>query len=267
MEDQQILHLRLRHQVLVQDAGGHFALRSSHHIGIVKSEGQNDWKMVITEKVVPASGAAIVICDMWDSHWSRGAAERVAILAPRMNQVIGAARSKGVVIIHAPSDTMAYYAGTPARQRMLSIPPVEPPAPLEHPDPPQPVDSSDGGSDTGERPWYKAWNRQHPAIEIDQERDFISDDGHQVYSLLRQKGIEQLVIMGVHTNMCVLRRSFAIKAMARWGIEVVLVRDLTDTMYNPAMPPYVSHEEGTRLVIEFIEKFWCPTITSADLEA
>lgn len=71
--------------------------------------------------------------------------------------------------------------------------------------------------------------------------------------------------MGVHTNMCVLNRPFAIKQMARWGVDVMLVRDLTDTMYNPARPPYVSHEEGTRLVVEFIEKFWCPTIASADL--
>jgi hypothetical protein len=27
----------------------------------------------------------------------------------------------------------------------------------------------------------------------------------------------------------------------------------------------VSHEEGTRLIIEYIEKFWCPTIASEDL--
>jgi hypothetical protein len=31
------------------------------------------------------------------------------------------------------------------------------------------------------------------------------------------------------------------------------------------MRPYVSHDEGTRLVIEFIEKFWCPTIESHQL--
>ena len=65
--------------------------------------------------------------------------------------------------------------------------------------------------------------------------------------------------------MCVLHRSFAIKQMVRWGVDVALVRDLTDTMYNPAMPPYISHEEGTRLVVEFIEKFWCPSIDSSDL--
>jgi hypothetical protein len=36
-------------------------------------------------------------------------------------------------------------------------------------------------------------------------------------------------------------------------------------MYNPARPPYVSHAEGTRLVVEYIEKFWALTIHSAEL--
>ena len=71
--------------------------------------------------------------------------------------------------------------------------------------------------------------------------------------------------MGVHTNMCVLRRSFAIKQMVRWGVDVALVRDLTDAMYNPARSPYVSHDAGTQLVIGYIERFWCPSILSADL--
>ena len=138
------------------------------------------------------------------------------------------------------------------------------PQPAEHPDPPLPVDASDGGSDTGESESYKAWSRQHPAIEIYDE-DFISDSGQEIYNILMQEGIENLIYMGVHTNMCVLARPFGIKAMVKWGFNVVLVRDLTDAMYNPFKPPYVSHEEGTKLVIEYIEKFWCPTISSDDL--
>ena len=102
-------------------------------------------------------------------------------------------------------------------------------------------------------------------IEIDQDRDGISDDGREVYSFFRSRGISHLLIMGVHTNMCVLHRSFAIKQMVRWGQEVALIRDLTDTMYNPARSPYVSHDEGTRLVVEYIEKFWCPTVLSGDI--
>jgi hypothetical protein len=45
----------------------------------------------------------------------------------------------------------------------------------------------------------------------------------------------------------------------------VLVRDLTDTMYDPKDRPYVPHDEGTSLVVEHIEKYWCPSTTSAEL--
>jgi hypothetical protein len=69
----------------------------------------------------------------------------------------------------------------------------------------------------------------------------------------------------VHTNMCILNRTFSIKQLVRWGIDVALIRDLTDTMYNPARPPYVSHDAGTRLVVEYIEKHWCPTVESAEV--
>ena len=53
--------------------------------------------------------------------------------------------------------------------------------------------------------------------------------------------------------------------MVKWGVDVTLIRDLTDTMYNPLKAPYVSHEEGTELVIKFIEAFWCPSMKSDDL--
>ena len=111
----------------------------------------------------------------------------------------------------------------------------------------------------------RVWTRQHPAIRIDEDRDAISDSGRELYSLYQHIGIRNVMLMGVHTNMCILHRSFAIKQMVRWGFTVALVRDLTDTMYNPARPPYVAHAEGTRLTVEFIERFWCPTIESRDL--
>ncbi|HEU5327229.1 MAG TPA: hypothetical protein VFU78_03995 [Thermomicrobiales bacterium] len=242
------VRLHLRTQTLATDARGY-----------------HRWETRTAEQVVPAEAAAIIICDMWDDHWSRGASERVTAMVPRMNQILTAARASGMQIIHAPSETMAFYANTPARQRVLDAPAVEPPPPLDHPDPPLPVDASDGGSDTGEPSWHPAWSRQHPALEIDQARDGIADEGVAIYRFLRQRGIKQVCIMGVHTNMCVLNRTFAIKALVRWGVPVALVRDLTDAMYNPARSPYVSHDEGTRLIIEYIEKFWCPTIASTDL--
>ena len=65
---------------------------------------------------------AIIICDMWDKHWCQGASNRVAEMAPVMNEVVKTARSRGVFIIHAPSDTMKYYEGTPERMRAQEAP-------------------------------------------------------------------------------------------------------------------------------------------------
>jgi type 1 glutamine amidotransferase len=70
--------------------------------------------------------------------------------------------------------------------------------------------------------------------------------------------------MGVHINRCVLGRPFAIRQMVAQGQNVLLMRDLTDSMYNHLKRPYVSHFRGTELVVEHIEKFCCPSITSAD---
>ena len=95
--------------------------------------------------------------------------------------------------------------------------------------------------------------------------DVISDNGAEIYSFLRSRGIRTLLVMGVHANMCILNRNFAIKRMTSLGIRCILVRDLTDAMYNPEDAPHVSHDAGTQLVIEHIEKYVAPTITSADL--
>ena len=88
-----------------------------------------------------------------------------------------------------------------------------------------------------------------------------------VYACLQARGVTRMLILGVHTNMCVLHRSFGIKQMTKWGVETALIRDLTDTMYSPARPPYVDHDEGTRLVVGYAEKFWCWSVDSADVAA
>ena len=65
--------------------------------------------------------------------------------------------------------------------------------------------------------------------------------------------------------MCVLGRPFAIRQMTTLGKKVALMRDMTDTMYNPERPPGVSHFAGTDLVVEHVELYWCPTFTSTDI--
>jgi hypothetical protein len=36
-------------------------------------------------------------------------------------------------------------------------------------------------------------------------------------------------------------------------------------MYNPERPPGVSHFDGTDLVVEHVELYWCPSFTSTDV--
>src|SRR5262249_7688561 len=55
------------------------------------------------------------------------------------------------------------------------------------------------------------------------------------------------------------------RQMVKAGRNAVLVRDLTDAMYNPRKAPFVSHARGTELVIEHIERHICPSILSTDL--
>jgi nicotinamidase-related amidase/type 1 glutamine amidotransferase len=218
------------------------------------------------------SETAIVVCDMWDTHTCPNAALRVSQMAPRMNDVLKSARSMGVLIIHCPSDTMKFYEDHPARKLAQQAPPVQTERPLErwcHLDKERevalPIDDSDGGCDC-ERTWKKGdpypWTRQIATLEIE-DGDAITDSA-EAYYLMRQRGVKNLIVMGVHTNMCVLGRPFSIRQMVYQGMNVALMRDLTDTMYNPERAPFVSHFTGTDLVVEHIEKHWCPTLISGD---
>ncbi len=248
-----------------------------HRQELVVDKNHNVWKEIITRETISTTKIAICICDMWDQHWSTGATERVAHLAVKINDAMKAARAKGIQIIHAPSETLTFYANSPARKRMLLSDPRELKKlqkwfhSFKFPKLKLPIDHSGGGSDTPKADRYKpntlVWRRQIETIEMDEAVDGISDMGPEIYTFLKAKGIEYYFIMGVHTNMCVLGRSFGIKQMSKAGFKVALFRDLTDTMYNPAQLPYVSHEAGTALVCDFIEKFYCPSILSKDLLA
>ncbi len=240
-----------RSQELVTTGGGYLA-----------------WSTRRVETPLQPAATAVVVCDMWDRHWSRAAMERGDTLARAIDAFLGAVRASGMTIVHAPSETMEHYAGTPARRRILSVPQVALPEKRPHADPPLPVDDTDGGSDTNtgqEKTDDPVWSKQTDLIRIDQGRDCISDSGAEIWSYMQARGIRTVLLCGVHTNMCVLGRSFAIRNLASRGIDVVLLRDLTDSLYNPARSPYVSHDEGTGLIIGYIEKFWCPTVESREL--
>ena len=228
---------------------------------------------------------AFIVCDVWDKHHCLNAVRRLEEFAPRLNQVLSEARRRGAIIIHSPSDCMPAYDSHPARKRAIAVPqsgkqpkgvaewcsriPSEERAAY-------PIDQSDGGEDDDpieHREWVAEltalgrnpgmpWKTQSPMLSIDADHDFISDRGDEVWNILHHHGIKNVVLTGVHTNMCVLGRPFGLRQMVRNGFHVVLMRDMTDCMYNPKRWPYVDHFTGNDLVISHIERFVCATVTS-----
>lgn len=243
--------------------------------GFSRQEARETWQ---------SGQTAIIVCDMWDSHHCLNAVRRCVELAPRMNQVLEKARREGVLIVHAPSSCMEAYQNHPGRKLALSAPqaanlpsdigqwcrfiPAEEQAIY-------PLDQAQGGEDDeasehalwqeklqarGRNP-RSPWKAQIGLLTIG-ETDAISDSGVEIWNLLESRGIKNVVLVGVHTNMCVLGRPFGLRQLAKNGKNVVLMRDMTDTMYDPAKWPYVNHFTGTDLIVEHIEKYVCPTITS-----
>lgn len=239
-----------------------------------------------TETWIP-SETAVIVCDVWDAHHCLNAVRRVEEMAPRMNQVLEAARKHGALIIHSPSGCTAPYENHPGRQRAK-----EAPRAANLPDeisewcrqiPAEekgryPLDQTDGGEDDDpieHQLWHERlagmgrtprspWKKQFDMIKI-YDQDAISDSGVEIWNLLEQRSIKNVILLGVHTNMCVLGRPFGLRQLSKNGKNVVLMRDMTDTMYNPERWPYVTHFVGTDRIVEHIEKYVCPSITSVDL--
>lgn len=231
---------------------------------IQNHESPSTWNEVNFDESVTPARTAILITDMWDKHWCHGATERVGKIALRMEPLLAKARAAGILIIHAPSETMDFYAGTEGRRLAQSAPHFDPPAGAPLGNFPLPIDDSNGGCDTPGDTEHRAWSRETPLLTI-APGDVLSDSGTEIYNVLRQRAIGTVFYMGVHANMCILNRSFGIRQMDQWGMHCILVRDLTDVMYEPSSRPFVSHAAGTELVIEYIEQHWAPTVTSAQM--
>jgi nicotinamidase-related amidase len=247
-------------------------------------ENAGSWSLQEKTEAWRPNETAIIVCDVWDSHHCLNAVRRCVEMAPRMNDVLKKARDQGVLIIHAPSGCMDAYQDHPGRKIAqaasqaanlptdigkwcYSIPSEEKGV--------YPIDQKQGGEDDdlqehnvwqdklaglGRNP-KSPWKAEIGLLAIG-DKDAISDNGIEIWNLLESLKINNVILLGVHTNMCVLGRPFGLRQMAKNGKNVVLMRDMTDTMYDPSKWPYVNHFTGTRLIIEHIEKFVCPTITS-----
>jgi nicotinamidase-related amidase/type 1 glutamine amidotransferase len=244
-------------------------IRISKQMKVRSTLDEGAWDLVSRIEAWKPAETAIIICDMWDKHWCDDATTRVVEMAPKMNEVLTIARAKGVKIVHAPSECLDYYANYPGRKEAMKykdqkIAALADGAKLpSETNVPWPVDQSDEGCENAGCKPHKAWSKQIETLTI-MDQDLISDSGVEIGAYFQKKGIKNVILMGVHTNMCVIGRSFGLRAMVRMGMNVVLMRDMTDLMYNSQMPPYVNHFTGLDLIVDYIETYVCPTIVSSD---
>ena len=143
-----------------------------------------------------------------DYHPCPCALERFKNIAVQIETTIRAARSSGVLIVHAPSDCVGGYSDVPvkevyrdhpARAWVTQLPAVEPPgeyhlkggvAPPRATPPDYPLDGSDGGCDCYAPPTTRTWEKQTVLITIENEDALIDgNDGRSLYSIVHARGI------------------------------------------------------------------------------
>ena len=246
------------------------------HLRERREEPAGSGTIKVVERTVDWNVAetAIIVCDMWDDHHCKIAAQRVGVHGaahepgahrrPRPGRDDHPRPQRDDEHLRRHALPQADGAGEARRRRRCRSSGGATATRTREPQP-LPVDTHARLRRRDARPGGARGTRgSTPALDII-GFDGISDNGQEIYNFCEQEGIKNIVLMGVHTNYCILARPFGIRQMVRLGRNVVLARDLTDALYDPRQPPYVSHARGTEIVVEHIERYWCPSILGEDL--
>lgn len=190
------------------------------------------------EMPLPIEETALVLVDLWNVHFIESWIERAKqVTVDCVVPVLDAARTAGLTIVHAPSPPVA--AQYPQLKRHK---PPEPSTPSAWP-------PSDFRSRSGDYTVYRGPRSQPPGIGIHwdqlapklsmspaidvQEAEFVIATGQQLHELLEERRILHLIFAGFATNWCVLGRDYGIRSMARYGYNIVLLRDATTGVEFP----------------------------------
>lgn len=190
------------------------------------------------EMPLPVDETALVLVDLWNVHFIESWIERAARITKEcVVPVLDAARRAGLTIVHAPSPPVAEQY--PQLQRHK---PPEPSVPSAWP--PAAFRSREGDYTVYRGPrsqppgigvhWDKLADQLSvsPAIDVRPE-EFVIATGQQLHELLEERRILHLLFAGFATNWCVLGRDYGIRSMARYGYNIVLLRDATTGVEFP----------------------------------
>ena len=226
-----------------------------------------DGDVQITPTAVPAERIGVVVIDMWNGYPCCTGRGLFAALVPRMNRALGAMRTLGATVIHAPSDVSDQYVGWPQAERVAALPRYELPQARDVPAPRFPFTGQTCLCGPGIAcPYMHHWHAIHPDLAI-AEQDFLlvgpvygAAGTQRLHALCRERGLTHLVYLGIATNNCVVSKAAGMLYLARAGLEVILARDLTAAYdrYDP-VTGYTNDAATARAVAAIKEQF-CATV-------
>jgi hypothetical protein len=236
----------------------------------------------------------VVVMDMWNWHWCVPAYNRVVELAPHIQKTVEYLRKKGAKIMFSPSDCEKYYNEDHGDENCdRQDPHCDPFAhkallnTLEHAKPEvkgqaaafnMPIDSEEPNGSCDGPSQGGGQTRQTPVLTIE-KCDLVNAQGtnpDSVFSALVNWSELYPTILwcGVHLNFCVIRRRNGILFLKDYNDKqpvnkkrrLVLIKDLTDTMYTSDRSPNVDHFAGTDLMAQALhDQAGVEFVTSADV--
>ena len=83
------------------------------------------------------------------------------------------------------------------------------------------------------------WDRQHPGLDVDEQKDYASHNDPYTIRLLKALRIGVVYLAGLHVNAC-------ITTLARWmlgnGIRPVLIKGASDTLHVASLDYASAHD-------------------------
>jgi nicotinamidase-related amidase len=234
---------------------------------------------------------AIIVVDVWDTHWCKTAAMRVErLLIPPLNRALRQARNRGMLIIHAPTDVVRFMEQSgnidvdQMRQRAKQFAKT---LKLSGPEPPDfcgaqcpPAIARNESRRVLPRPFgcmctadarYRCeeqygWSNIHPLVDVDATRDvLVADDLEELISVLDGSGIKRVIYAGVHLNLCIAtaKRISMYQLNQSWQAvhdalapsnRILFARDLVDAFTSHQPTHGRTPEFGLENAIAFLER-------------
>ena len=222
----------------------------------------NEPELVEKEKTLDPSKVAVLVIGMWSGHQCLVADRILHELSPKVDSFLRMCRSNQMKVIFGSSSLtkLPKYAALRKNMKGLSFAKL-----VDHglSFSPIPFDDSDGGVNERNPNFKRDDVDLHPAIEVF-DTDAMSDNSKEILNYLHHHNIELLLVVGVHTNMCVLDRPYGIKNLARYGFPMAIVRDLADPMVKPDGVRVKDRDDAKEKIVRFIEQHFCPSVDSRD---